>query len=328
MRAREIQEAASKPVSIVQVDAGTWYETSAAQVTKWYSNWFLVEPELDSDPSIRYFVFVPQAHKLWSLDNKVVWLKDSHLSSLASAGKFYTKQEGAALQALADVTQAKQGERVWGDFVLYDGKVYDKHELPQSLPVVAQISTGEVHEVPTSARWTLGRIYLKYKVSADRVVMFRNTLQDVSAPWSTASIKAGKIMEIQSQRKLDPVTQVKLHKELTQALALQQKVSVKTHIVPESKLHRALKAINENPGVTRLSLYWSLLNLSKLPTHRSREDVATELVKLGLATESRHRDKLYTSDTDLHYTLTPVGKLVLARLKSGKPVDKSSLIKP
>ncbi len=329
MRAREIQEAASKPASIVQVDAGTWYETSAAQVTKWYRNWFLVEPDLDSDPSIRYFVFVPQAQKLWSLDNKVVWLKDSHLSSLASAGKFYTKQEGAALQALADVTQAKQGERVWGDFVLYDGKVYDKHELPQSLPVVAQLSTGEVHEVPASARWTLGRIYLKYKVSADRVVMFRNTLQDVSAPWSTASIKAGKIMEIQSQRKLDPVTQVKLHKELTQALALQQKVSVKTHIVPESKLHDVLRAVMDNPEVDRPKLYWRVLQLVKMPAYRSADDPLLELVKMGLVKET-HKDPstYYMSGAERTYSITPVGKLVLARLKSGKPVDKSSLIKP
>ena len=135
-------------------------------------------------------------------------------------------------------------------------------------------------------------------------------------------------MDIQSPRKLDAITQVKFGKEISQALGLQQKVSVKTHIIPESKLHDVLRAVNGNPEIDRPTLYWQVLKLAKMPAYKSADDPLLELVKLGLVKETHKAPgTYYVSGAERTYSITPVGKLVLARVKSGKPVDKTSLIK-
>lgn len=326
MKLSELQEAAKSSLPIISdTDTGTWYETDHVKVNAWHKKMHGSDLQQAPDADMRYFVFVKKGDTLGSLDNKVVFLRNGEMSSGNSS--FHYEQDAQALRDIVNATQAQSGARVWGSYIIYKGKVYFDSKFPNVLPEIAQISTGAVHEVPEDAWWTLNKLHLRYQTGADRVLVFKNTTHNPMQPWSVVTIKDGELGVINSQRKLDAITIMKLSQELAQALGLVQKVTVASHVIPKSKLHRALKAIDENPGVTRLSLYWSLLNLSKLPTHRSREDVATELVKLGLATESRHRDKLYTSDTDLHYTLTPVGKLVLARVNSGKNVAKSTFFK-
>jgi hypothetical protein len=327
MKAREISEVVTNLPEVAKSPAGAWYETSAAKVKSWFKQMSGSTPNLDTDDSVRHFVFVPVNHKLWSLDNKVLQFSKGELGSVGTTGGFYTGAEAAALQALVDAIRAKNGERIWGDYILYQGQVYPEHEFLATLPKVGEISTGVIHEVPADARWCLQKLQLKYLVNSDRVVVFKNTTQDVSLPWSAVSIKYGKMSDIQSQRKLDKVTQVKLGKEVSQALDLKQNVTVNTHIIPESKLHKTLRAIHDHPGVTRFDLYWRVLNLKKLPPYQSAQDVASELVKLGLVTLAESATPFYTQDTDKHYTITTIGKLVLARVNAGKPVAKTSVIK-
>jgi hypothetical protein len=323
MRGHEIVEAVSARLpEVAQSPTGTWYETTAAKVKSWYKQMHGGAPKLDADASVRYFVFVPSNEKLWSLSNKVLQFSHGDLGSVGTTGGFYTRMEADALQALVGVIQAKNGERIWGDFILYQGKVHLEHEFLATLPKVGEISTGAIHEVPADARWTLGRLYLKYQTSANRVLVFRNTIQDVSEPWSSVSIKDGVLSDMQSQRKLDKVAQVKLSKELAQVLGLAQKVTVNTHIIPESKLHDMLKAISDNPGVERWKLYWNVLKLKKLPKYRSPQDLASELVSMKLVQEVDDPVHPYPV---MH--ITPMGKLVLARVNGGHNVSKVSLLK-
>jgi hypothetical protein len=317
MKAWEISEATVKLPEIAKSAAGVWYETSATKVKSWYKHMRGAHPKLDADVSVRYFVFVPVNQKLWGLDNRVLQFSNGDLGSVGTTGEFYTHMEADALQALVDVIHAKHGERVWGDFILYQGKVYHEHAFLATLPHVGEISTGAVHEVPPDALWCLRRLRLKYQLNADKVLVFRKTSSDVSEPWLAVSIRDGKMSEIQSQHTLDKITQVQLSKELAAALGMEQKVTVSTHIMPNSKLHRTLMAIQENPGIGRAHLYWTALKLKQLPAYLSKEDVAAELVKLGLVQEE---------GIGL-MSLTPIGKLVLARVNAGKPVSKASLIK-
>lgn len=324
MKAHDLLMETTSPskLPIAHSSHGTWYEVTAGQVKSWYKTHVGPPPNLDKSPNTRYFMHVGNSSKMSYSDTRLVWLRGLQLGSVINSSEFHTTQDGQALQALAHVTGAQQGERVWGDFILYDGQVYLRDAFIHTLPVVAQISTGAVHEVPTNARWTLARIYLKYLVSADRVVVFRNTSDDVSQPWSSASIKSGELVNTQSQRKLDAATQVKLSKELTQALGLQQKVSVSTHIVPNSKLQRVLQAIQDNPGVTRWPLYLSVLKLRQVPAQSSADDAVHELMQMTLISNVNP-----VLDHAAKYVITPVGKLVLARLNAGHAVAKASLIK-
>lgn len=321
MRAIEISEShPNKLVTLVTTHAGTWYETDVETVAKHFRHINGSDKNVDKTPGIRYFVFAPKSHKTLSLASQFMMLKDHELSGAHHMGFSHylvTKQDAEDLQALVDVTQAQYGTRVYGDFILYKGKVYPKDEFLQTLPVVAQISTGAVHEVPSDALWTLSRLHLKYQTSAQRVVVFKYTQNNFGEPWCVASIKDGKLSDIQSQRKLDKITQVQLGKEVAQALGLTQKVTVNTHIIPESKLHDTLRAINDHPGVNRAQLYWTVLKLKKLPPYLSKEDVAAELVKLGLVKEDE-RELMHVS---------AMGKLVLARVNAGHPVSKTSLIR-
>jgi hypothetical protein len=320
MRATEFLTEAVKPtqtdklITLVSTPTGTWYETDVETLANHFRQINGSDNNVDRSPGVRYFVFAPKGFKTLSLASRVMMLKDQDLSGGTYVA---SKQDAEDLQALADVTQAQHGTRVYGDFILYKGKVYIKYKFLSSLPVVAQIQTGSVHEVPSDALWTLNRLHLKYQTSAQRVVVFPNTTTGVSEPWSSASIRDGKISDIQSQRKLDKITQVQLGKEVAQTLGLTQKITVNTHIIPESKLHDTLRAINDHPGVNRAQLYWTVLKLKKLPPYLSKEDVAAELVKLGLVKEDE-RELM---------SLSPIGKLVLARVNSGKSVAKASLIK-
>ena len=317
MRATEISEADTQLPIIAQTDSFVWYEADAATVASWYKRYTGGSARLSDAPDARYFVMAPTGQNPWRPNSRMVIQQGDHLISVETTGTFGTHHQGMALQALADAIRVKHGERIWGDFILYDGKVYMKSDVLRSMPKVADISTGPVYEIARDALWILRRIDLKYQVSADKVVVFPNTTQDVSQPWSSASIRAGIVSDIQSQRKLDKVTEVKLGKELSQVLGLTQKVTVNTHIIPQSKLHDTLRAINDHPGVNRAQLYWTVLKLKKLPPYLSKEDVAAELVKLGLVKEDE-RELM---------SLSPIGKLVLARVNSGKSVEKSSLIK-
>jgi hypothetical protein len=327
MRATEITESQmDNLIQLATTAEGTWYETQVDDTAKHFKKINGSDKNVDNTPGIRYFVFVPKGSKTWSLASRIMMLKHHDLSG---GPYLVTKQDGEDLQALADATQAQNGAHVYGDFLLYKGKVYPKKEFLSSLPVVAQIHTGAVHEVPSDALWTLNRMNLKYQTIAQRVVVFPNTTQQISDPWSSVSIRDGKISDIQSTRKLDKITQVKLGKEVAQALGLAQKVTVKTHLIPESKLHDVLRAVNDNPEIDRPKLYWQVLKLVKMPAYRSADDPLFELVKLGLVNEThKSLTGYYVSGAERTYSITPVGKLVLARLKSGKPVDKSSLIKP
>lgn len=322
MRATEITEAVVALPEVAKSASGIWYETNASKVKTWYKSQYGGSARLTDAPGVRYFVFVPTGHSLGSSTNRVVEQHGDDLNSVETTGTFYGKQDGAALQALVDVIQVKNGERIWGDFILYQGKVYLEHEFLESLPKVAEISTGEVHEVPPDARWTLARVHLKYQTSADRVVVFRNTTSDVSEPWSAASIKGGEMSDIQSQRKIPTETQVKLSKELAAVLGMEQKVTVTTHIIPNSKLHHMLTAISDNPGVERWKLYWDVLQLKKLPKYRSPQDLASELVSMKLVQEVDDPARQYPG---LH--VTPIGKLVLSRVNAGHNVSKVTLLK-
>ena len=321
MRATEIDNL----IQLATTDAGTWYETQVDDVSQHFKKINGSDKTVDKTPGIRYFVFAPKGLKPWSLASRIMTLKDQDLSG---GPYLITKQDAADLQALADATQAQNGPGVYGDFLLYKGKVYPKKEFLSSLPVVAQIHTGAVHEVPSDALWTLNRMNLKYQTIAQRVVVFPNTTRQISDPWSSVSIRDGKISDIQSTRKLDKITQVKLGKEVAQALGLVQKVTVKTHLIPESKLHDVLRAVNDNPEIDRPKLYWRVLKLSKMPKYMGADDSVIELVKLGLVSET-HKDPsvYYLSGAERTYSITPVGKLVLARVNSGKSVAKASLIK-
>ena len=325
MRATEFLTEAVKPtqtdklITLVSTPTGTWYETDVETLATHFRQINGSDNNVDRSPGVRYFVFAPKGFKTLSLASRVMMLKDQDLSGGTYVA---SKQDAEDLQALADVTQAQHGTRVYGDFILYKGKVYIKYKFLSSLPVVAQIQTGSVHEVPSDALWTLNRLHLKHQTSAQRVVVFPNTTTGVSEPWSSASIRDGKISDIQSQHSLDKITKVKLGKELSQALNLSQKVTVNTHIIPESKLHDTLRAINDHPDKNYYHLYTYVLNLKKVPTRKSKEDSVSELVQLGLTTEYKPSELEGSC-----FKLTPVGRIVLARVNSGKSVDKSSLIK-
>ena len=321
MRATEISEAATQLPIIAQTDSFVWYEADAATVASWYKRYTGGSARLSDAPDARYFVMAPTGQTPLGLNSRAVMQQADDLISVETTA-FVTHNDGMALQALSDAIKVKHGERIWGDFILYDGKVYMKSDVLRVMPKVADISTGPVYDIPAHALWTLQKIYLPYKVSADRVVVFRNTTADVSQPWSSASIRAGIVSDIQSQSKLDKVTQVKLGKELSQALNLSQKVTVNTHIIPESKLHDTLRAINDHPDKNYYHLYTYVLNLKKVPKRKSKEDSVSELVQLGLTTEYKPSEM-----EGSRFKLTPVGRIVLARVNSGKSVAKASLIK-
>ena len=323
MRATEITEAGKINLpEIAQSAHGVWYEADVGQVNSWYKKTTGFKARLDVDPSIRHFVFVKHGDPLWGPYNIHIGLQHGKLDSLQGNYSFDSQADGENLTALVKATNAQSGQRVWGKFVIYKGNVYHQDEFPVAMPKVGEISTGAVYEIPPDLLWALNKLRLKYQVSAHRVVMFKNTQKNFGDSWSSASIRDGKISDIQSQRKLDKITQVKLAKELASALGLAQKVTVNTHIIPESKLHDTLRAISDNPGKYRWDLYMGILRLRSVPARGSKDDATTELVNLGLV----HDDE---SEQSVHkgLTITPIGKLVLARVNAGKSVSKSSLIK-
>ena len=319
MRAYDIIESTpSQSPEVARTTDGVWYEVDVNKAKKYYKTVYGRTDALEVDPGERYFVFVRNSNKSKGLAEQIVKLKDGELSD----GDFYSKQHGDNLRALVDATHAQRGERVWGDFILYNGQVYHKNNFIQHMPAVAQISTGAVYEIPKDALWALNRLNIRYQLSADRVLVFKNTNDDTSETWSSVSIKSGKMSDIQSQQPLDTRTQVKLNKELTQELGLQQKATVTSHIIPNSKLHKMLQAINDNPGVKRYQLYWDVLKLKQLPPYRFKSDLCWDLVVMGLVEERYDPSEKYDS-----LYITPIGKLVLARVSAGNSVSKSSLIK-
>lgn len=323
MRATEISEAGKINLpEIAQSAHGVWYEIDPSTATKWHKTHYADYVTRDTPPAARYFMFVKNGGTLTSLHNRLVLLHNGQMENMQGSFSFVGKSDRDNLTALVKATNAQTGERVWGDFIVYKGNVYDADEFPATMPVVGQISTGSVYEIPLDLVWALNKIHLKYQVSAHRVVMFKTTQKNFGDAWGAASIKDGKISDIKSQRPLDKVTQVKLGKELSQALGLAQKVTVLTHIIPESKLHDTLRAISDNPGKYRWDLYMGILKLRSVPARGSKDDATTELVNLGLVKDDE-------SDQSVHkgLTITPIGKLVLARVNSGKSVAKASLIK-
>jgi hypothetical protein len=325
MKATEISEASKINLpEIAQSDHGVWYAVPVRDLESWYRKTWAAKARLDVDPAITYLVFVQNGQPVWGspggYPNMSLALHNGKLSSILSNSSFYNKSDQDNLTALVQATNAQSGERVWGNFIIYKGHVYDQDEFPVAMPKVGEISTGAVYEIPSDVTWALNKLKLKYQVSAHRVVMFKTTAKNFGDSWGAASIRDGKISDIQTQRPLDKVTQLKLGKEVAQALGLVQKVTVNTHIIPESKLHDTLRAISDHPGVDRPDLYWKVLKQQKMPAYQTNADVASELVKLGLV----HED---TSTSQRYYTLTPIGKLVLARVNSGKSVAKASLIK-
>lgn len=330
MKAIEIHEAAKINLPVVaKAASGTWYEITLNKAKIWFKKVYGYSLDVNTDASGRFFIFVNDGDPVWNDSTKLIKLKDHELISPEDYhSAFNSQQEKQELKAIVAATQAQSGEHVNGNYVLYKGKVYDKEEFPSKMNVVGQISTGAIYEIPPDAWWVLDKLGLKSQVSANRMVVFRNTADKVSQPWGVASITSGQLMNMQSQRKLDTITQVKFSKEISQALGLQQKVSVKTHIVPESKLHDVLRAVNDNPGIDRPTLYWRTLKLSKMPKYMGADDSVIELVKLGLVSETpKATGAYYVSGAETTFSITNAGKFVMAGLKAGKSIAKSSLIK-
>ena len=316
MRAYEIQESITKLPVIAQGPSGTWYKTDAAGARKWYKQMYGGNQKIADDPNITYILYVPNGTKVWGLNNGIVALKGKDLESVFG-DEFYNQEEQGDLQALADATGAENGDSLYGNFILYKGKVYNNQDVLLDMPKVGGISTGSVYEVPKDARWILNRLNLRYQTSADRVVVFKNG--SLMYPWSTVSIRDGQVGDVQSRDKLGKAVITKLAQEVSSVLGLEQKLTVTSYLIPKTKLHKTLQAISNNPGVDRPNLYWKVLKLQKLPSWKGPNDVATELVNLGLVDVDQKGYQLY-------YTITTPGSLVLAALDSGTPIKKTDLM--
>lgn len=320
MRANEILKEDDIPKPIATGATGVWYEITAHQMQRWHKKMRRGEPLLINDPGVRYFMHVKKGDRIYNDYNMAVSLKNNNLASVDTYTSFYSGNM-QDLQALADVTGAQSGPHIWGAIILYKGKTYYKTEVLSTLPQVGLFKTYPIYEVPKDAWWILRKLSLEYLVSSDQVVVFNPHAPGATSTWVCASIKNGKITSVKSRIKLTNQLVVEISKELASALGLEQSVSVANYILPKTKLHKTLQAINDHPGVDRGQLYWKVLKLKKLPAQGSNEDAATELAGLGLVDAHQPQDRgVWT------YTISTPGSMVLAALNNSTPIKKADLL--
>lgn len=322
MRARELREATNTKLPVIsQSELGTWFESDFNHLSVWREKMY-GSGLYGGNKTDRYFVFVRQGDKLGSMTNVVLELDGEDLSAITPDSHTWSPSIAQAVQQLVDTVNAKYSPGVYGNHVVYRGKVYEKKEFVKHLPVIGAISTGKVYEVPTDAGWIMSRLSIYFQESADRMVLL-TVSKFGDNPLGTVSVKNGQMSDIKTLSKINNIPKLQLTRELNALLGTQSKVSVTAHLIPKGKLHKTLLGVQQNPDVERSDLYWRVLNLSKLPGYASPEDATFELMHLGLISDELKGDfhKL------THYTITPIGKLVLARLNAGKTVDKHSLVK-
>lgn len=320
MKIQELTESEQPPFKVIaQGDYGVWYELDASQIVQWITSVFNNRPFIHTTD--RYFVLVPKNKEIKDRQNEVLTLDGDDLRAVTANTIFNTPASGQALTGLVGVVPAQTSKQVPGNYLVYDGNTYRKIEFPNLLPVIGEISTGTVHEVPEQAVWVMNRLHVKFLHKADRRIVFKVN-SNWQMPWGGVSVKSGVLSDIISYYEPDTLDKSKLSKELSELLGVEKKVSAVTHLLPSGRLHKVLEVIQRHPEVMRRSLYLNLLKLSKIPSHRAPDDSTHELVQLGLITQNSEWG------TDMaKYTITPVGKLVLLRLNAGKSVPKHTLIK-
>lgn len=324
MKAHEILVESVRPSlkKLVQVAQGTWYETNYESVNQWYSTMYgtdLVHKLNVSADSLLY-MFVPKgkdALDAWDWGIHILSMQDKDLTMKLAAISFRA-QDLPVLQALVDQVGALTGTRLYGELIVYDGKVYVSGQVFTTMPQKTEISGQPVYEVPAPAWWILDKLHLKFHKKSDQILVFWH--KHIGA-WCCVSIKQNKVMAVSSTAKLSLHQAAEISLLIAKKLGLTLSETSAHYVIPDSKTHQILQIMQDDPGVSRTDLYWKKLQQQKLPTHKGSKDTASQLVVWGLASES---------DTNLGpitYTITAKGKMVLAALNSGKKVPLSGLIK-
>lgn len=325
MKAHEIQQEASAPPRLVAAGPhGNWYATTGSEVEAWYKkNYGAPSQSFEKDPQSEWFMFVLNKGRSWSLDDVPVQMTHDKRLIVGGNHGFYDQNDVADVQALLDATGAQSGRRLWGNVVVYNGQAYYKMDVFKSFAQVGKVGDSVVYEVPRDAWWVLNKLNLKYQVSSDRVVVF-NPDHELPSAWVCVSIKNNQVTSVQSARNLSKDYKLKLSLAVSKALGLGQAETTEHYLIPNTKMHRVLKAIADNPGVKRWPLYLNILKLKKVPTYKGNEDVASRMVDLGLAIKQDHGEH---GEPTVAYTLNARGKMVLAALEAGKRVPMSSMVK-
>ena len=328
MKAHEIQQEASAPPRLVAAGPhGNWYATTSSEVQAWYKkNYGAPSQSFEKDPPSKFVIFVPHNDSLGSLDNIPVQITSDNQLICGGNHGFYDWSTVADIQSLLDATGAQSGQRLWGNVLVHNGQAYFKTDVLKSFAQVGKVGDSVVYEVPRDAWWVLNKLNLKYQVSSNRVVVFNASPQKYNDEWISVSIKNNQVTSVQSRRNLSKDAKLKLSLAVSKALGLGQAETTQHYLIPNTKMHRVLKAIADNPGVKRWPLYLNVLKLKKVPAYKSDEDVASRLVDLGLATIPDEKDEY--GEPVLAYHLNARGKMVLAALDAGKRVPMSSMVKP
>jgi hypothetical protein len=320
MKAHEILVESVKPSlkKLVQVAQGTWYETNYESVNWWYTTMYGtgLDHKLNVTPDSLLYMFVPKGKDAWDWGMNILSMQDKDLTMVAADS--YMAQDLPVLQALVDKVGALTGTRLYGDLVVYDGKVYVSGQVFTTMPQKTDISGQPVYEVPASAWWILDKLHLTYHKKSDQILVFWH--KELKA-WCCVSIKQNKVMAVSSTAKLNLHQAAEISLQIAKKLGLKLSETSAHYVTPDSIVHKVLQIMQDDPGVARTDLYWKKLQQKKLPTHKGSKDQASQLVHWGLASES------ITNLGPITYTITAKGKMVLAALNSGKKVPLSGLIK-
>jgi hypothetical protein len=315
MRAQEIiLESDSQSLKqVVKTDQGVWYQVDPSSV-EWYAKQVKFTFE-KIPPHVPVYMFVADHLDPWDWGMSILMLVDQDLQMVHSGN--YVKQNTHLLQALVDKVGAKTGTRIYGELIVYDGQVWVTHEVFTTMPQVSTWNTRPIYEVPASARWILNRLRLKYHIQSDKTLVFQDA---ASLLWMCMSIKNNKIVSVQSTLKLPLVRTVEISIQLAQLLGLKLVETTAYNLMPLTQAHKVLQAIQDNYQIARTHLYWGVLKLKKIPTHKGDQDWAHHMVSWGLVSKQE------TDLDDIRYSITPKGKMVLAALNAGKPVPLKSFI--
>lgn len=303
-----------EPLMVIdRTPQGVWYAVTLDQVIQYFDQWYGNHPDDDRiDPESEYFMFVPQHTNPWGYECVVVTLKDQQLRSV-NWNEFTLVYE-KDLQSFVKKLGVQSGEHMKGKLFIYKGDVYWWHKVFQVMPQIATVAGEPVYHVPKDAWWILRKLGYKYHPTSDQVlvVFYRPLGSNVCV-----SIKQGKITSITSVSKITKDQVTKISNELSSQLNLTRAETTAHYLLPNTKAHRMLQVIKDNPTVSRTDLYGKHLRLKQLPAYRSASDLVSALVSWGLVKES----------SGVRYEITAKGMLVLAALNADKKVPLSGLVK-
>lgn len=301
------------PAKSVPAGANKIYYVSLQELTGYdmkagaYTLSLTPDQAVDQYPN-RYMFFTTQGHDL---------------VSLAGRDQF----PPTILKKLAQITGAQHAPgldaRDFKDHVLHQGQVQPTKAMWSSYVQPPLTDGSQVWQIPKSLFWTLARPKWANSKPWNTEWLINNSLvgniqllaQDdhivsVSYPQNKAAKANQLIKELQNRE------------NLTLGVDLPEPVAQKPKTVkPQSVMHQMLTYVAENPGVSRSD--WFIKHMGYHPSgmpgwtdSKAHDGVAASMGWI--------RNEGTGSKYSLH--ITPVGKVVLARLNAGHPVKHSKQI--